>query len=179
MADVIKHGAITVIDYFRWLEANICVMMNLDTTALVQAIMKSCAIKAAVVAEDEREQGRRAILNFGHTFGHAIEMSMGYGKWLHGEAVAVGMLMAASLSGIDSAEQDRLKHLIVAAGLPTEPPPAGAEQLASAMRIDKKVIAKRLRFVLLRRLGEAFVTTDYDEARLAQILATADTARSA
>jgi 3-dehydroquinate synthase len=179
MAEVIKHGAITDIDYFTWLEANISALMNRDTVALALAIMNSCAIKAAVVAEDEREQGRRAILNFGHTFGHAIEMSMGYGKWLHGEAVAAGMLMAASLSGIDSAEQDRLKQLIVAAGLPTEPPPAGADQLASAMRIDKKVLAKRLRFVLVRKLGEAFVSTDYDEARLAQILATADTARSA
>ena len=122
-------------------------------------------MKAAIVAEDERESGRRALLNFGHTFGHAIENTMGYGEWLHGEAVAAGMVMAAEMSGIDNPELHRLTALIESAGLPTRPPPAGAGRLREAMQLDKKVQANKLRFVLLHSLGDAFVTADYaDEA---------------
>ncbi len=174
MAEVLKHGAIADADYFAWLEANIAALMNRDASLLQQAVLRSCEIKAAVVAEDEREQGRRAILNFGHTFGHAIENSVGYGEWLHGEAVAAGMVMAAALSEIDAAQQERLRKLIAAAGLPTHAPPVGADQLSSAMRLDKKVMAKQLRFVLLKQLGDAFVTAEYAEAKLAEILAAAD-----
>ena len=179
LAEVIKHAAIADADYFSWLESSMPMLMNGDSAALAQAILRSCEIKAAVVAEDEREHGRRAVLNFGHTFGHAIENSVGYGEWLHGEAVAAGMVMAAALSGIDSDEQRRLQNLIEAAGLPVEPPQVGSEQMASAMSMDKKIVAKQLRFVLLKQLGEAEIASDYEEARLAQVLATADVTRSA
>jgi 3-dehydroquinate synthase len=174
LAEVIKYGAITDPDFFEWLEANVDALLALDADALATAIGRSCELKAEVVAEDEREAGRRAILNFGHTFGHAIEHCQGYGDWLHGEAVAVGMLMAAELSGIRSDDTARLKRLTAAAGLPTEPPKAGSAALLSAMGMDKKVVGKTIRFVLLKSLGEAFVSGDYDASRLDQILAAAD-----
>jgi 3-dehydroquinate synthase len=122
------------------------------------------------VQEDERETGKRALLNFGHTFAHAIENSVGYGEWLHGEAVAVGMLMAARMSGIESSEQERLRALLDAAGLPVVPPQTGAAALRDAMQLDKKVLANKLRFVLLRSLGDAFVTTEYSVDALDQAL---------
>jgi len=130
----------------------------------------SCELKAEVVAADEREAGRRAILNYGHTFGHAIENCLGYGEWLHGEAVAAGMLMAAELSGLDIEERTRLQNLLEEAGLPAVPPAAGAGNMRDAMAMDKKVAAKQLRFVLLRTLGDAFVTSDYDADLLTHIL---------
>ncbi len=174
LAEVIKYGAIADVAFFDWLEQDIVSLRALDPEALRTAILRSCELKAEVVAEDEREAGRRAILNFGHTFGHAIEHCQGYGEWLHGEAVAAGMLMAAELSGIDDDEKDRLQRLIHAAGLPTNPPKAGSQALLAAMGMDKKVIGKKIRFVLLRCLGEAYVSSEYDATRLQKVLAAAD-----
>ena len=169
LAEVIKHGAIADAGFFDWLEANMPALLEKDPAALAHAVRRSCEIKAGVVAEDEREAGRRAVLNFGHTFGHAIENCLGYGEWLHGEAVAAGMVMAARLSGLGEAEVNRLRKLIAAAGLPVAPPDIGAEEMLRAMGRDKKVQAKSLRFVLLRELGDAYVTSDYDEATLHDI----------
>ena len=166
LAEVIKHGVICDPTYFAWLESSMSALLEKDPESLAQAILRSCEIKASVVAEDERETGRRAILNFGHTFGHAIERCLGYGEWLHGEAVAAGMVMAAELSGIEAADLSRLKNLIAAAGLPIEPPAIARERWLEAMGLDKKVRQKKLRFVLLRSLGEACVSTDYERDRL-------------
>jgi 3-dehydroquinate synthase len=174
LAEVIKYGAITDIEFFAWLESNMDALLTRDHDAMAYAIQRSCELKAEIVAEDEREAGRRAILNFGHTFGHAIEHCQGYGEWLHGEAVAAGMIMAAELSDIDAESRDRLRALISFAGLPVAPPKTGSARLLAAMGMDKKVIAKKLRFVLLRRLGDAFVTSDIDEQSLEQILEAAD-----
>ncbi len=123
LAEVIKYGAIADAAFFDWLEASMPALMQRDAGALAHAIRRSCELKAEVVAEDERESGRRAILNFGHTFGHAIERCQGYGDWLHGEAVAAGMIMAARLSGLADADVERLSALVSAAGLSAEPPP--------------------------------------------------------
>jgi 3-dehydroquinate synthase len=174
LAEVIKYGAIIDSDFFAWLESNMSALLERDPAALAYAIRRSCEIKAAIVAEDEREAGKRALLNFGHTFGHAIENTVGYGEWLHGEAVATGMLMAASMSGIDTAERERLAGLVAAAGLPVMPPPVGAAKLREAMKLDKKVKGNQLRFVLLRSLGDAFVTSDYPVDALDEALAVAD-----
>ncbi len=174
IAEVIKYGAIADDSFFAWLEDNMDALLALDTDALLHAIRVSCRIKAEVVAEDEREAGRRAILNYGHTFGHAIEHCQGYGDWLHGEAVAAGMVMAAQLSGLEDDTTERLKRLVHRAGLPVDPPAAGSARLLEAMGLDKKVADKKLRFVLLEKLGNAYVTSDYDEARLDAVLAVAD-----
>jgi 3-dehydroquinate synthase len=174
LAEVIKVAAVADAGFLAWLEDNINALLALDAEAIAYAVQRSCEIKAEVVAEDERESGRRAILNFGHTFGHAIEHLQGYGEWLHGEAVAAGMVMAARLSNIDPADVERLQNLIVAAGLPTSPPASGAQTMLGAMGMDKKVLNKSLRFVLLDRLGHAFVTSDYDVERLQHVLEAAD-----
>jgi 3-dehydroquinate synthase len=170
MAEVIKHGAISDIEFFTWLEENMQALLDKDPVALAHAIQRSCEIKAGVVAEDEREAGRRAILNFGHTFGHAIEHCLGYGECLHGEAVAIGMIMAAELSGIAESDVSRLRALIAAAGLPALPPAIAADDWMRAMGMDKKVQQKKLRFVLLQKLGAAHVTESYDAALLEQIV---------
>jgi len=174
LAEVIKYGAIVDKTFFDWLEKNMSALIDRDPAALAQAIRRSCELKAEVVAEDEREAGKRALLNFGHTFGHAIENSLGYGEWLHGEAVAAGMVMAAAMSGIAEADQARLRSLVEAAGLPAEPPKIGADKLRDAMALDKKVKASRLRFILLNDIGSAYVTADYDEAALSDALASAN-----
>jgi 3-dehydroquinate synthase len=174
LAEVIKYGAIADRDFFAWLEANSGELKARNPEALARAIHRSCELKAEVVAEDEREAGRRAILNFGHTFGHAIENCLGYGEWLHGEAVAAGMLMAAALSGIGDEEQARLQNLLEACGLPVCPPPISAEKMRGAMQMDKKVQDKQTRFVLLRSLGDAYVTSDYDAGLLDDVLAKTD-----
>lgn len=176
IAEVIKHGAIADAEFFDWLESNILKLLARDADALEHAIRRCCEIKAAVVAEDEREQGKRALLNFGHTFGHAIENSLGYGEWLHGEAVAAGMVMAAELSDLDQASANRLKALIEAAGLPVVPPPLGTEVLMTAMGMDKKIQADKLRFILLSRLGSAHIADDVDSSRLREILEQTDRA---
>ena len=170
LAEVIKYGAIADIEFFGWLEENVEALVTRDPQALAKAIQRSCELKAEVVAEDEREAGRRAILNYGHTFGHAIERCQGYGEWLHGEAVAAGMVMAAKLSGLDLDDTGRLSTLIRNAGLPTSPPAIAAEDLLQAMGLDKKVQKKQLRFVLLKALGEAYVTAEYDQDRLQHVL---------
>ena len=174
LAEVIKYGAIVDADFFKWLEANVDALLARDADKLAHAIRRSCELKAAVVADDEREMGRRAILNFGHTFGHAIEHCQGYGEWLHGEAVAAGMIMAATLSDIGNDEVARLVDLIRRAGLPVTPPPIGTEAMLNAMGMDKKIMKKQLRFVLLNELGDASIRSDVDTDQLSLTLAAAD-----
>jgi 3-dehydroquinate synthase len=174
LAEVIKHGAIADIVFFEWLEKNISALLELEPEAIAHAVQRCCEIKAEVVAEDEREAGRRALLNFGHTFGHAIEHCLGYGEWLHGEAVAAGMVMAAQLSGIDSDELNRLQNLLESAGLPTKPPAVGAQTMLDAMGMDKKVLQKQLRLVLLGKLGSAHVSSDVDPSLLKKVLEAAN-----
>lgn len=165
LAEVIKYGPITDMQFLIWLETNMNALLRRDRTALLHAIRRSCEIKAQVVAADERESGLRAILNFGHTFGHAIEAGMGYGVWLHGEGVAAGMIMAAELSCrlgmVDAAFVDRLRALIQRAGLPTKGPVVDAADNAGRylelMRIDKKSEAGEIRFVLIDGPGKAVV----------------------
>ncbi|RME81671.1 MAG: 3-dehydroquinate synthase [Zetaproteobacteria bacterium] len=163
MAEVVKYGAILDAAFFGWLEAERERLLALEMDALVEAIARSCAIKAEVVAADEREEtGTRALLNLGHTFGHAIERLTGYGPWLHGEAVAAGMHMAAALSErIGAAEKGvaaRIAALLEALQLPTRPPAFSLAQWLEAMGHDKKAQSGRLRFVLLRGIGQAFVS---------------------
>jgi 3-dehydroquinate synthase len=174
LAEVIKYGAICDLEFLGWLERNMQALLDKETEALSYAIQRSCELKAEVVAEDEREAGRRAILNFGHTFGHAIEHSLGYGEWLHGEAVAAGMIMAADLSDIEESDVARLRAVVAMAGLPVVPPQIAAEEWMRAMGMDKKVQQKQLRFVLLRNMGEAYVTDGYDDKRLQQIVGKRD-----
>ncbi|HEX6138320.1 MAG TPA: 3-dehydroquinate synthase [Casimicrobiaceae bacterium] len=175
LAEVIKYGAIRDADFFSWLEANLPGLLSGDAAALTHAIHRSCAIKAQIVVADEREAGERALLNFGHTFGHAIEAAQGYGEWLHGEAVAAGMVCAARLSeracGLDPAATQRLVKLIAGAGLPTAPPSIAPDRWLDLMGRDKKVQAGTLRFVLLERLGNAVVRADVADALVASALA--------
>jgi 3-dehydroquinate synthase len=143
IAEVIKTAAVRDRAFFEWLEANVSDLVARDADALVHAVGESCRIKAEIVAADEREAGERALLNFGHTFGHAIEAGVGYGGWLHGEAVAAGMVLAAQLSErlgmISSADVERLRALLLLAGLPVEAPPLGVERYLDLMGRDKKV----------------------------------------
>jgi 3-dehydroquinate synthase len=166
LAEVIKYGLICDKPFLGWLEDNMNALRALDSAALTEAISRSCAAKAAVVGADERESGVRATLNLGHTFGHAIETHMGYGVWLHGEAVSAGTVMALEMSmrlgWIDQAERDRAIRLLQDAGLPVVPP----QEMTPAhfmehMAVDKKVLDGRLRLVLLRQMGEAVITDDY------------------
>ncbi|MGI9246221.1 MAG: 3-dehydroquinate synthase [Steroidobacteraceae bacterium] len=165
LAEVIKYGLIDDPAFLDWIEANLAALLALDPTALAHAVRRSCEVKAAIVAADEREHGRRALLNLGHTFGHAIENAAGYGEWLHGEAVAVGMLLAADLSQrlgwLSAAEVDRVRDLLLGAGLPATAPRIGAARALELMGMDKKVLQGRIRLVLLRRLGAGIVTGDY------------------
>jgi len=174
LAEVIKHGLILDAAFTEWLEQNVPALLRRDHAALSFAVRRSCELKARVVAADERETGLRAILNFGHTFAHAIEAAAGYGKWLHGEAVAAGMVMAAELSSrvgnLSSAEAIRVRELIKKAGLPVHGPAIPAEQLLEWMRVDKKVGAGRLRFVLLSRIGAAELREDLDDARITDVV---------
>lgn len=164
LAEVIKYGLIRDLPFLEWLEANMERLKARDTEALTYAIYHACRNKAEVVAADEREAGQRALLNLGHTFGHAIEAGMGYGSWLHGEAVAVGTMLAADLSQrlglISAADVARIAELFRRAGLPTRAPDLGVEVYLRYMGVDKKVEGGRMRFVLLKGLGEAFVTAD-------------------
>jgi 3-dehydroquinate synthase len=178
LAEVIKYGLICDEPFLTWLEEHMSALMGLDQAALTEAIRRSCAAKAVVVNADEREAGVRATLNLGHTFGHAIETQMGYGVWLHGEAVAAGTAMALEMSmrlgWIDRAERDRGIGLMLRAGLPVVPPAQmSADDFLRHMAVDKKVVDGRIRLVLLRRLGEAVVTDDYDP-QILQATLTAD-----
>ena len=164
LAEVIKYGLIWDIEFLAWLEANMDKLRALDPAAIAHAIYRSCEIKAQVVAQDEREGGIRAILNLGHTFGHAIETGMGYGNWLHGEAVGAGMLMAVDTSHrmgwLTEADVARSRALIEAAGLPVVAPDLGVDTYMEYMGHDKKVEGGKMRFVLLKKLGEAVITGD-------------------
>jgi 3-dehydroquinate synthase len=157
LAEVIKHGAIIDAEFFGWIEHNIGKLMARDPQALAHAISRSCEIKADVVRQDEREGGLRAILNFGHTFGHAIEAGMGYGAWLHGEAVGCGMVMAADLSMraglVDAATVERVRALVQAAGLPVRAPDLGTARWLELMEVDKKNEGGAIKFILLKPLG--------------------------
>ncbi|TSE20224.1 3-dehydroquinate synthase [Tepidimonas alkaliphilus] len=164
LAEVIKYGPIADAAFQDWVEANIERLVARDAAALAYAVRRSCEIKAAVVGQDERESGLRAILNFGHTFGHAIEAGLGYGVWLHGEAVGCGMVMAAELSRrlglVSAAWVARLERLVAAAGLPVRAPTLGADNTArylELMRIDKKAEGGEIRFVLVNEAGQAMV----------------------
>ena len=182
LAEVIKYGLLWDEDFLDWIEANVDALRRRDRTALTEAIRQSCLIKAEIVRQDEREGGIRALLNLGHTFGHAIEAGLGYGRWLHGEAVGAGLCMAADLSHrlelIDAATVKRIETLIASAGLPTRAPAElSAERLRELMDSDKKVEDGRLRLVLLGRLGQArLVDRVDDEAIRATIEATRATA---
>jgi 3-dehydroquinate synthase len=162
LAEVIKHGAIIDAAFFNWLEENIHLLRARDAGALAYAIRRSCEIKAEVVRQDERESGLRAILNFGHTFGHAIEAGLGYGEWLHGEAVGCGMVMAADLSVrmgyLSPAEQARLVALVKAAGLPTTAPILGESRWLDLMEVDTKNEGGQIKFILLKPLGSTSIT---------------------
>jgi 3-dehydroquinate synthase len=177
LAEVIKYGLIAEADFLEWLERRMPALRDLNELALREAIERSCASKARVVAADEREGGVRALLNLGHTFGHAIETHMGYGTWLHGEAVAAGTVMALDLSKrlgwISAEDNDRAVRLFVAAGLPVVPPEEmSADDFLAHMAVDKKVLDGQLRLVLLKSLGSAVVTADFpQEALMATIVA--------
>jgi 3-dehydroquinate synthase len=175
LAEVIKYGLIADAGFLDWLEAALDALLRLDAVALAHAVRRSCEIKAEIVAEDEREHGRRALLNLGHTFGHALETATGYGEWLHGEAVGAGMLMAAELScrlgWIAPADVARIRQLLARAGLPVVAPRIGAGRALELMGMDKKVLAGRIRLVLMRRVGEGVVVADYPAEALEATLA--------
>jgi len=176
LAEVVKYGAIGDADFFAWLEANADALNAHDDDALAEAIGFSCRYKAGVVARDEREQGERALLNFGHTFGHAFEAECGYGELLHGEAVAIGMVLAAKLSAelnrAPAADAERLAHLLSRFGLPVAPSRADADALLARMRLDKKNVSGRLRLILWRGIGRAEIVPEIDEAAVRSVLAT-------
>ena len=175
LAEVIKHGVVWDPMLFAWLEKAIPQLLARDTEALTYAISRSCEIKATVVARDEREHNLRAILNFGHTFGHAIEAATSYEKYLHGEAVALGMIIATDLSCrlgmIDAAIKERLRDILARAGLPIEAPRIGAARAYELMQMDKKVLGGTIRLVLLEKLGRAIVSDQYSKAALEATLA--------
>ncbi|HYQ71035.1 MAG TPA: 3-dehydroquinate synthase [Gammaproteobacteria bacterium] len=176
LAEVIKYGLIRDSAFFIWLEQNMQALKERDKQVLAYAIERSCKLKADIVAADERESGQRALLNLGHTFGHAIETGTGYGNWLHGEAVAAGMLMAADLSArhkwLPADAVRRTEALLRKAGLPTSPPPEmDAATFMELMAVDKKVVDGGLRLVLLKEIGNALVTGDFRQDLLAETLA--------
>jgi 3-dehydroquinate synthase len=170
LAEVIKYGLIRDPEFFTWLEANIEKLLARDQEALAYAVHRSCANKAEVVAADERETGERALLNLGHTFGHAIETGLGYGVWLHGEAIAAGTLIAAELSNrlgwLTADDVKRIENLFVRAGLPVYGAPLGAAKYLELMRHDKKVQDGRLRLILLKGIGQAVVSDEADEGMI-------------
>jgi len=174
MAEVIKYGLIRDRDFFDWIENNIEKLNSLDAAAMSYAIYRSCQNKAEIVAADEREVGERALLNLGHTFGHAIENAMGYGVWLHGEAVAAGTMLAADLSGrlgwLKADEIERIRKLFVAAKLPVDAPELGVERYLDLMGMDKKVVDGKIRLVLQQGIGKSVLTSDYDSRALKQTL---------
>ena len=166
MAEVIKYGLINDPEFFAWLETNMATLMSRDPAMLAEAIERSCADKATIVAADEKEAGQRALLNLGHTFGHAIETGMGYGEWLHGEAVGAGMAMAAAMSRrmgwVSDEELERINRALGAARLPIAPPDKlDSEDFLNLMAVDKKVLDGRLRLVLMKGIGGAIISDDF------------------
>ena len=177
LAEVIKHGFALDAAFVGWLEANVEKILARERSALVHAIRRSCELKARIVTEDERESGSRALLNFGHTFGHAIEAGAGYGAWLHGEAVAAGMVMAAELSLLMGAlkknEVSRVRDLLKRAGLPVAGPALAPQQLMELMAFDKKAAKGSTRFVLLEGIGRAALRADVDPAAVREAIVAA------
>ena len=174
LAEVIKYGLIWDKAFFDYLESHMTDLKNLIIPQLEQAIYRSCEIKAEVVSQDEKESGLRAILNLGHTFGHAIENCLGYGEWLHGEAVGCGMVMAAQMSlahgWINDIDFDRIRKLIQAAGLPIEKPNISKQEFLGAMSLDKKNKNQEIYLVLQQGIGKAIVTKDYSFSELEKVL---------
>ena len=177
LAEVIKHGAALDAPLFDWLERNIEKLLARDRGALMYAVRRSCELKAAVVSQDEREAGMRALLNFGHTFGHAIETATGFGPWLHGEAVAAGMVMAAQLSSragmLAARDAQRIEALVARAGLPTRAPKLAPERWRELIALDKKSAGGRVRFVLLEGVGRAKLEAGVDERLVDEAIAAA------
>ena len=175
LAEVIKHGAIADSEFLSWIEKNQDALNKCDPAAMEYAVRRSCEIKSQVVAQDEKEGGIRAILNFGHTFGHAIEAGMGYGAWLHGQAVGCGMVMAADLSVrvglLSEAEASRLKKIIEALHLPTQPPKLGVDRFMELMSVDKKAEGGEVRYILLNGLGQAKIQTVDDDLVIQTLIA--------
>ena len=175
LAEIIKYGLIIDEKFLTWLEDNMPAILGHDIEACTYIIEKSCEIKAHVVSQDEKESGLRAILNLGHTFGHAIESCLNYKDWLHGEAISVGMVMAADLSHrmqlIEKDDLDRVKQIFLAAGLPIEAPSHLANKdIYNSMHNDKKVLAGKIRLILMEKIGKAFVTSEYAKDHLIQVL---------
>ncbi len=175
IAEVIKHGFALDAALVAWLEGNMPRLLARDAAALTHAVRRSCELKAQVVAADERELGARALLNFGHTFGHAIEVGAGYGVWLHGEAVAAGMVMAAELSVraglLPAADATRLRRLVQAAGLPAAGPALAPERYLELMAGDKKAAGGRVRYVVLQKVGRAALRDDIEERAVREAIA--------
>ena len=174
LAEVIKYGLIRDNKFFEWLESHIQYLMEMNPKYLIEAVQRSCENKAAVVEADEFESGIRAILNLGHTFGHAIEVAQGYGNWLHGEAGGAGMVMAAKLSQsmgwLADKDVGRIVALIKKAGLPTEPPKISVKKYMELMMLDKKTKDGQINLVLQKSIGDAVLTNQYDPKKLHQIL---------
>jgi 3-dehydroquinate synthase len=177
IAEVIKYGLICDVDFYRWLDLHVEKLRSLEVNYLSEAVYRSCENKAKVVAADEREQNIRAILNLGHTFGHAIETAQGYGNWLHGEAVATGMVLAANMSAnlgwISQQDAAAVSVMLARVNLPVTPPKMTCEQFLALMAIDKKVVDGRLRLVLLKEIGKAVVTSDITQADVVATLVAA------
>ena len=182
LAETIKYGFIRDPEFLDWLEKNIERLNAREPEALAYAVERSCQNKAEVVANDERETGERALLNFGHTFGHAIETGAGYGTWLHGEAVAAGMVMAARLSEklglIGTSDVQRVVDILLRAKLPVDAPALGVERYLDLMGHDKKVEGGKIKFILLRKPGEAYICNKYDSAALHAVLSAPSTVRA-
>jgi len=175
LAEVIKHGVLADGEYFSSIEQEMTALRSLQPESMARAIRRSCEIKASIVAQDEKETGVRALLNLGHTFGHAIEHLMGYGAWLHGEAVGTGLVMAADLSSrlgrITQSDAKRIKNVVASAGLPTCPPlTLSVDDFIESMQVDKKTTDDGLRFILINDIGVADLVTDVDEAKLRETL---------
>ena len=170
LAEVIKYGLIRDLDFFEWLENNINGIIKRDPKLLIESVVRSCQNKAEIVEADEFESGLRAILNLGHTFGHAIETATGYGEWLHGEAIATGMVMAAHLSEqmgwLTKGENSRIKSLIINANLPINPPNISKQDFLDLMQLDKKTKGDQINLVLQQGIGKAILTADYDSKKL-------------
>ena len=166
LAEVIKYGLINDADFFNWLEKHMSALIQRDKNILAYAIQRSCTNKAIIVAADEKETGQRALLNLGHTFGHAIETGIGYGKWLHGEAVATGIAMAANMSNqlgwLSSDDQQRIIQLLNDASLPNQPPHSlNCDDFLRLMTIDKKVLDGKLRLILMQGIGKSIISQDF------------------
>ncbi len=174
LAEVVKYGLIADSDLFEWLEHEHGPLLRRESEHLQHIVRRSCEIKSAVVAADEREQGQRALLNLGHTFGHAIERCAGYGEWLHGEAISAGMCMAAEFSRrlgwLKTGDVERTRTVLTQLNLPVDPPQIDPASFLDAMSQDKKVIAGQIRLVLLKAIGKAVVTADYPEHQLVELL---------